>query len=58
VLTLSTHWFGSSCDAAVRVEFSFEYVEEVDVTMMVNHLVIVKCYFGSNWDLDQHEEVD
>ena len=23
-----------------------------------NHLVIVKCYFGSKWDLDQHEEVD
>jgi hypothetical protein len=30
----------------------------MDITMMVNHLVIMKCYLGSKWDLDQHEEVD
>jgi hypothetical protein len=41
-----------------EVDVTLIVYKEVDVTMMVNHLVIMKCYFGSNWDLDQHEEVD
>jgi hypothetical protein len=52
-LILSTHWFGSRCDAAVQVEFSFECIPGICGWTSVwvqngrpNHLTNNECMWG------------